>query len=105
MSEVLKRKSIVRAVVFALLLTMVTWLVPLNLQEAAAETASTEVVANGDCGDNVHWQLMGDGSGAINGSLSDSMDADNWENIRKVEIGEGITTIGAWALGYNEGDF
>lgn len=77
----------------------------------APTTAEAIEVASGTCGDNLTWVLDDEGTLTISGIG----DMDNWEqvsvyapwydystrkSIKKVIIGEGITSVGDWAFYY-----
>lgn len=73
MLGVLKRKSIVRVTVFALLLTMVAWLIPVNVQESDAATTTLKnprTAADGtvtwDCVWFGHYTQSSNGNGGFN---------------------------------------
>ncbi len=70
------------------------------------ETAAEEILSSGECGDNLTWSLYDDGELVIEGEgnmwdwdyQNNAPWYDHFENIRKVTIQNGVTTVGDHAF-------
>ena len=82
------------------------------LSMAVGFTVSASAATSGKCGDNVSWSysngtLTISGSGAMYDYGSQSGNFSPWvehkDNIKNIVIGEGVTSIGAYAFYYEKG--
>lgn len=84
----------------ALILAAVTLMVMIGAVAFAAE--EPDIVASGECGDNITWVLDGNGTLYLAGSgnIVGSPWRDYKDTIYKIVLEEGITTIGVDAFAY-----
>ena len=96
----------IRLLSIMLSLVMAFSIMPVTVREASA--SDSEVTASGTCGDNLTWVFTDDGTLTISGTgdMTDfsSSSSVSWysyrEEIVKVVIGSGVTSIGDYAFAY-----
>ncbi len=111
MKQLLKRKHGTRAIVFALLLTMLAWLAPMDCQIAKAADGDVEIPVTGGSllFDKTTGTIMRYTGNATNVTIPDTLDGtkvtrigerafDGCYNLAGVTILDGVTTIGDYAF-------
>lgn len=86
------------------LCTLLVIVMCLTSMSGALVSNAASVVKSGNCGDNITWTLDSEGTLKLSGSgkMSNTNDNSIWareyENLKKIIIGEGITTVGKLAF-------